>query len=398
MYSRNVPNLFLAGRIISASHIAFGSTRVMATCGHNGQAVGMAAALCKEDDLRPRDLIEPCRMRTLQQRLLRVGQHIPGIAATVDQVMPTDKARSAIITASSTLELGTLSANGEAILLDKAMAMLLPLTQGSVPLVTVFTTAEQQTSLRAELWIASRAGNTTPNLLLSSTEVKVAAGVAKSTTLDFHAALPRDAYAFVVLQSNPLISLALNHDYVCGVLTLSQKMNSAVAKNLIQNPPKGSGIDTFAFWLPDRRPVARNLACTFQPPIAAFSAANVVNGYARPWDATNAWVPALDDKAPMLHLVWDKQQTIQTIEITFDTDYDHPMESVLLGHPERIMPGCITAFDVRSAEGRLLAHVEDNHQTRFELQLEAPLDTCGISIAVLSHGPALPAIFEVRCY
>jgi hypothetical protein len=74
------------------------------------------------------------------------------------------------------------------------------------------------------------------------------------------------------------------------------------------------------------------------------------------------------------------------------------MESVLLGHPERIMPGCITAFDVRSAEGRLLVHVEDNHQTRFELQLEAPLDTCGISIAVLSHGPALPAIFEVRCY
>ncbi|MEM6734127.1 MAG: FAD-dependent oxidoreductase, partial [Myxococcota bacterium] len=31
MYSRNVPNLFLAGRLISASHIAFGSTRVMAT-------------------------------------------------------------------------------------------------------------------------------------------------------------------------------------------------------------------------------------------------------------------------------------------------------------------------------------------------------------------------------
>jgi len=337
-------------------------------------------------------------MRTLQQRLLRVGQHIPGIAATAGHAIPIDKARSAIITASSTFELSTLPASGETTILDKAMAMLLPLTQGSVPLVTVFTTAEQQTSLRAELWIASRAGNTTPNLLLSSTEVKVAAGVAKSTTLDFHAALPRDAYAFVVVQSNPLISLSLNHDYVCGVLTLSQKMNTAVAKSLIQSPPEGSGIDTFAFWLPDRRPFARKLACTFEPPLAAFSAANVINGYARPWDATNAWAPALDDKAPTLHLVWDKQQTIQTIEITFDTDYDHPMESVLLGHPERIMPGCITAFDVRSAEGRLLVHVEDNHQTRFELQLEAPLDTCGISIAVLSHGPALPAIFEVRCY
>ncbi len=89
---------------------------------------------------------------------------------------------------------------------------------------------------------------------------------------------------------------------------------------------------------------------------------------------------------------------IQTIEITFDTDYDHPMESVLMGHPERIMPGCITAFEIRTAEGTILAHVEDNHQTRFQLQLESPLDTRGISIAVLSLRPALPAIFEVRCY
>ena len=46
LYSRNIANLFLAGRIVSASHVAFGSTRVMATCAHGGQAVGMAAALC----------------------------------------------------------------------------------------------------------------------------------------------------------------------------------------------------------------------------------------------------------------------------------------------------------------------------------------------------------------
>ena len=44
LYSRNISNLFLAGRITSATHIAFGSTRVMATCAHSGQAVGLAAA------------------------------------------------------------------------------------------------------------------------------------------------------------------------------------------------------------------------------------------------------------------------------------------------------------------------------------------------------------------
>ena len=62
MYSRNVPNLLLAGRIISASHIAFGSSRVMATCGHNAQAVGMAAAICVEQKLEPRQLAHKDRI------------------------------------------------------------------------------------------------------------------------------------------------------------------------------------------------------------------------------------------------------------------------------------------------------------------------------------------------
>jgi hypothetical protein len=398
MYSRNVSNLFLAGRIISASHIAFGSTRVMATCAHNAQVVGIASALCIEGSLRPRELTETCRMHTLQQRLLRVGQHIPGIAGTADYASQIDKARSATITASTTLTLETLPGDGEATVLDRPMALLLPLSQGSVPLITVFPTAEQRTLLNSELWISSRKGNTTPDLLLSSIEIEVPVGRSKGTILDFKAAIPRDAYAFIVLLTNPLISLALNHEYLCGVTTLSQQMNPAVAKSLVQTPPEESGIDTFAFWLPTRRPAARNLECSFTPSIPAFAAANVVNGYARPFDATNAWVPAREDKTPSLHLNWDEPQTIKTIEITFDTDYDHPMESVLMGHPERVMPGCITAFEIRTTEGTILAHVENNHQTRFQLQLESPIGTCGISVAILAFGPALPAIFEIRCY
>ncbi|MEZ4612854.1 MAG: FAD-dependent oxidoreductase [Caldilineaceae bacterium] len=47
LYSKNIRNLFLAGRIVSVSHVAFGSTRVMATCANSAQAVGMAAVLCR---------------------------------------------------------------------------------------------------------------------------------------------------------------------------------------------------------------------------------------------------------------------------------------------------------------------------------------------------------------
>ncbi len=55
-YSRNVPNLFMAGRNISVTHIALGSTRVMRTNGMMGEVVGMAASLCKKHGCNPRDI------------------------------------------------------------------------------------------------------------------------------------------------------------------------------------------------------------------------------------------------------------------------------------------------------------------------------------------------------
>ena len=55
-YSRNVPNLFMAGRNISVSHVALGTTRLMRTHGMMGEVVGMAASLCKKHNCDPRDV------------------------------------------------------------------------------------------------------------------------------------------------------------------------------------------------------------------------------------------------------------------------------------------------------------------------------------------------------
>ena len=54
LYSRNVDNLFMAGRDISVTHVALGTTRVMRTTGMMGEVVGMAASLCKKHDVEPR--------------------------------------------------------------------------------------------------------------------------------------------------------------------------------------------------------------------------------------------------------------------------------------------------------------------------------------------------------
>lgn len=54
LYSRNITNLFMAGRDISVTHEALGAVHVMRTCGLMGEIVGMAAYLCKRHDTTPR--------------------------------------------------------------------------------------------------------------------------------------------------------------------------------------------------------------------------------------------------------------------------------------------------------------------------------------------------------
>ncbi|MEZ5940075.1 MAG: FAD-dependent oxidoreductase [Planctomycetaceae bacterium] len=57
-YSRNVENLFMAGRCISVTHEALGTTRVMKTCGMMGEVVGKAASVCIKHECLPRDVYE----------------------------------------------------------------------------------------------------------------------------------------------------------------------------------------------------------------------------------------------------------------------------------------------------------------------------------------------------
>jgi hypothetical protein len=56
LYSRNVDNLFMAGRNISVTHVALGSVRVMRTTGMLGEVVGMAASLCRKHGVLPRGI------------------------------------------------------------------------------------------------------------------------------------------------------------------------------------------------------------------------------------------------------------------------------------------------------------------------------------------------------
>jgi len=77
LYSRNIANLFCAGRNISVTHSALSSTRVMATCGTLGQAIGTACALAVKNHCSPREVGEKF-ISQLQNDLMRDDAWLPG--------------------------------------------------------------------------------------------------------------------------------------------------------------------------------------------------------------------------------------------------------------------------------------------------------------------------------
>ena len=58
LYSRNIKNLFMAGRDISVSKEGLGPVRVMRTCGMMGEIVGKAASICIDKNTTPRGVYE----------------------------------------------------------------------------------------------------------------------------------------------------------------------------------------------------------------------------------------------------------------------------------------------------------------------------------------------------
>ncbi|MFA7231210.1 MAG: FAD-dependent oxidoreductase [Victivallaceae bacterium] len=90
IYSKNIDNLFFAGRNISATHAAMSSTRVMATCATLGQAAGTAAALAVQNKLSPRGVYEQ-KIDELQALLMDADCRLPGFSRKISRTASAAK-------------------------------------------------------------------------------------------------------------------------------------------------------------------------------------------------------------------------------------------------------------------------------------------------------------------
>lgn len=394
MYSKNIGNLFLAGRIISATHVAFGSTRVMATAAHGAQAVGVAAAVCKEKNILPSAIWNDGHIGELQHRLLQTGQHIPGLSLKDNN----DIAQTAAVTASSELVLTELPEENLLKPLEQSVAQMLPLPAGKLAPFIFHAQSETATQLEVELRISGINGNYTPDVTLEKKTIDIVPG-RNCIQIQFEAELKEDTYAFITFLKNPQIQLHFTEKRVTGVLSVFNGINKAVSNYGKQTPPADIGVDEFEFWCPQRRPAGQNLAFKYAAGINGFGAANIRNGIDRPTTQPNAWVADFSDAKPSITLRWDKPQELSAIDLFFDTDYDHPMESVLMSHPESVMPFCVRNYVIKDDKGNILAEKKNNYQTYNRIVLENAVVTAALVLEVEHPSVNVPAaVFGVRCY
>lgn len=387
--SKDIDNLFFAGRIISATHIAFGSTRVMATSAHGGQAVGMAAVLCCQHSLQPKQILENNLIGSLQESLNVAGQSIPGIP------LKNDLSNSANISASSTLSITEIPFDGEWISLNESSGQLLPFKKNKMHQFTILVRSEVATKLTVQLRISTKKANYTPDVILQKKELAIEPGE-KYVTINFDKTVPDDQYGFLIFLKNKDLFLKCSVYRYTGITSVFNGKNKAVSNEGIQSPPPGIGIETFEFWCPRRRPGGQNIAMKIVPALEAYSPENISNGFTRPYLGTNAWVAELQDNHPQLLLEWKEEKLIQTITLFFDTDYDHPLESSLQGHPENIIPFCLKEYTISDAAGNVLYGVKDNHQSINKIIFQHPVITNQLRIKCKHPSPLIPAcIFEI---
>ena len=395
-YSKDIDNLFLAGRIISASHVAFGSSRVMLTCAHGAQVIGKAASICFKNNWNPRNLADEDKITLLQLALNKDGQSIPRLAINDAE----DLAQKAQITGSSELKIENITASGVWGKLTSNTAQLMPLSSNTPYSFSIKLKAIEKTNITIKLKRSSKDTHFTPDVEVESKTFNLNEGE-QEITYKSNALFSNDSYVYICLMKNSVVEIPLSDERFSGIMTVQQKVNRAVSNFGMQEPPKNIGIDTFDFWTPERMPNGKNIAMKISPSLQCFSSENIKNGHLRPTSngQVNGWVSALNDDGSKLTLKWNTKQDIKKIKLFFDADFDNSLESILMSHPQSITNFVVNDYKIFDDGNKLIYTQKGNYQAINNIMLDKQIKTSSLTIVFSKPQKNIPVtLFKISVY
>jgi len=376
LYSRNIGNLLFAGRNISASHVAFASTRVMLTCALMGQAAGNAAALCVRHGCGPRDVYRD-HIRELQQELLRQDCYLPGIR----DESAGNVARLARITASSQRILAAPPA-AEFLPLDVARGQMFVLSESRLRRVRVLleNTTDAPLQAVAGLRAARRIDDFTSGEDLACASAEVAPGRGW-VDFAFDCDLPEaDAPYWLRIGATPGLAWGFSREEepAAQAATLAEQYFTDGAE-----------------WFMHR--VRGTHSFELEPPSRCYAPRQVISGIARPEKASNLWIS--ESGAPAhLELEWVEPVPVGEVHLSFDHRLDRPIAKWAREGPA---PELVRDYTLSLLDGeRLLETVsftENVSRKRVHRFSAKKVSRLRIDLGATWGGTA-PRVFEVRVY
>ena len=372
LYSKDVVNLMMAGRNISVSHAALGATRVMVTCGLQGQAVGTAAGLCKIHKTTPRGLYQS-HIAELQQQLLKDGCYL----IDLPNADPKDLALGAKVTASSFSPPVAIASPSALKLhpLNCERAVMFKAAGPEIKSISLYleSTNARPTELKLTLRSAAALADFSSNQDLATATAQAPANGRGWVEFAVNAAI-KPGYYYVILSPAPGVSWRL---FDIQPPDTARAYRSGKAWNAMP--------DAYQFRLGP--PGAAETASEKQPEHSAdkmFVPENVVNGFARAvrgWP--NSWRPDPTKPLPQwVELDFGREVTFNTIHVSFQTR-EHRATAFRLETP-------------RGEAWRSVAEVTGNLQRRRVLRFD-PVKAARLRLVIAEARPEM-GVCEIRVY
>jgi hypothetical protein len=376
LYSRNIENLMMAGRPISASYVAFCSSRVLSTGCIVGQAVGAAAGLCRKYQTTPRDIAGK-HAHELQQLILRQDGHIPGVA----NEDPQDLARSATAIASSESPL-EFPQPVHAYELSSPKAQLFPVSGDRIDTIAVRLRSRRPDPASIEMGLrpAEHVWDFRADRDIATAKASVAPGQDGWVEFAFNAKVePRRLYWIHLPAAEGIDWFAID---VPRAQPCATPIGASAAQKLGKTRWEQLGI-------------GHCYALKLTPPSRPYGAQNINHGTHRPDRWSNIWISA--PKLPAeVELQWPQPLKFNTVLLTFDTNTGRRETEPLFRYPD-----CVKDYELQARMGgswRTIESVKDNYFRRREHTFEA-VEADRLRLRVLAtNGAPTARVYEVRVY
>ncbi|MCM8803706.1 MAG: FAD-dependent oxidoreductase [Candidatus Omnitrophica bacterium] len=368
IYSKNISNLLFAGRNISVSHVALGTTRLMGTCSLIGQAAGSAVYLCKKYNCNPRQIYEKKYYKELQQILLRESCFIPD----VKNEDKDDLCKNAVILSSSEKPLEFEKINGE-IKLDIPIGQKLPLI-GKIEKIKFKGKIENDTVLKFhlrssyDLWDFKSEND----ILFREIEVKKNQ---KGIVIDINKEFEKGIYWFYFDKNEDVI-----------LKTTDETFPGA---SMITKPGK---IWRFLIWQE-----IKNLYFEIEPEIYPFCPENIINGVSRPEKWTNVWI-SNKGLPQIIEIDFCNEKEFNFIQFIFDSCIEKEYTNIPPFFVPPNIPKDFKIYIERDNGWEEIYNVKDN--TKYFLKLKfKDVKSRKIKLEFLStNGSNSIYIYEIRVY